>query len=228
MKRILLCLLLLLLTTGCTAEYNLTIDDLENFTYEETGYIRTSNLEEISTIYDSEWPTVAYTDSDYDSEAPTKFPDEEYYEVESSKIGEIYQVKYHYTFLSNRFNDSVGVKTGFYDFKKTKNTEENTTTLDTGKFYYEKFPDLEKLTINLTVNNPVVSHNADEVNGNVYTWVLTPENFSTARLILTYQNNATTEDTDQTRFIIVTILFLGFMIFIIVASFLNKKKNSQK
>lgn len=228
MKRIILCVFLLLLTTGCTAEYNLTIDDLENFTYEETGYIKTSNLEEISTIYNSEWPTTAYTDGDYDSEAPTRFPDEEYYEVESSKIGEIYQVKYHYTFPSERFNDSTGVHTGFYDFKKTVDEEANTTTLDTGKFYYEKFPDLEKLTVNLTVNNSVVSHNADEVNGNVYTWVFTPENFSTARLTLTYQNKETNEEEDQTRFLIGTILFLGFMIFILVASFLNKKKKSQK
>ena len=83
MKKILLIIFILFMASGCKAEYNLTIDDIEKFTYEETGYLTANNKEEFLGLYDSIWPTTAYMDSDYNSESPDKIPGTEYYEVES-------------------------------------------------------------------------------------------------------------------------------------------------
>ena len=229
MKKIFICLLLLFLTSGCSAEYNLTIDDLETFTYEETGYIMAEDIEEIYSIYDSDWPTPAYQSSNYDSESPTKFEDVEYYDVQSYQEGNLYKVKYHYKFPSNRFDESSGIYNAFSDFKINYNEEENTTTLDTGNFYYDRFPNLEELVINITINNSVLAHNANQVEGNTYTWILTPENFDTARILLSYSNigNETEEETNW-HFLIGTIVFLCFMIFLVAFSFIRKKRGERK
>ena len=226
MKKILLIIFILFMASGCKAEYNLTIDDIEKFTYEETGYLIANNKEEFLGLYDSIWPTTAYMDSDYNSESPDKIPGTEYYEVESYQEKDEYKMKYHYVFPSNRFAESNGVRTGFYDFSLTKNETENTTTLDSGKFNYEKFPGLEELKINITINNQVFVHNADSVNGNTYTWIINPNNFETARILLSYQNNqiVETNNNENKNFIITTLVFLLFMVAILIGYYFYKHK----
>ena len=226
MKKVILIIGILILTTGCTAEYNLEIDDLESFTYNETGYISSENLEDINMIYNSEWPTNAYIDEEYSSESTDKIEGVDYYDVKSYEENGYYIVKYNFNFPSDRFGNSAGVKTGFYDFKKTYNEEDDIVTLDTGNFYYEKFPELDKLTINIKINNPVLSHNALSIDNNVYTWVFNKNELKNARIILSYKknDNANSQKADNIRFLIGVFIFLGFMIFIIVLNIFNNRK----
>lgn len=223
MKKCFLGVVLVFLLSGCTAEYNLTIDDINEMTYDESFQIKSSNLNEISAAYNNATPTNAYDDEDFFSESNEKIPGVSYYEVNSYKKNNIYYVDYHFTFPSNRFDHAAGLKTGFYDFTKTYNEDDKTITLDTGYIDASKFPDLEKLTINVKVLNEVVSHNADEVIGNTYQWTIT--DFENARLVLTYKEEEKSETKNQSVIIITVFVCMVFLvIFIVVIKKIQAKK----
>ncbi len=222
MKKIILIITIVFLSCGCTAEYNLTIDDLNHLTYDEYFLIESIDKEEIESEYNNVFPSNAYDDEDFFSETTEKIDGVSYYEVEKYYDNKYY-IKYHFTFPSNRFDHSVGVKTAFYNFTKKYNEETNTTTLDTGSFDANKFPNLEELIVHVTINNNVVSHNADEVDGNIYTWYIT--DFENARLLLSYENS--TEDKKDH-----TLLALGIVIVFIICLFtfiiiVNKRKKQR-
>ena len=223
MKKCFLGVVLVFLFSGCTAEYNLTIDDINEMTYDESFQIKSSNLNEISAAYNNATPTNAYDDEDFFSESNEKIPGVSYYEVNSYKKNNIYYVDYHFKFPSNRFDHAAGLKTGFYDFTKTYNEDDKTITLDTGYFDASKFPNLEKLTINVKVLNEVVSHNADEVIGNTYQWTIT--DFENARLVLTYKEEEKSETKNQSVIIITVFVCMVFLvIFIVVIKKIQAKK----
>lgn len=223
MKKMFLGLILVFLLSGCTAEYNLTIDDIDNMTYDENFEIKSSNYEEVSSIYDSKIPVNAYDDEFFDSESNDKIEGVSYYDVKSLKKNDAYLVDFHFTFPSNRFDHAAGLKTGFYDFTKTYNEDDKTITLDTGYFDASKFPDLEKLTINVKVLNEVVSHNADEVIGNTYQWTIT--DFENARLVLTYKKEEKSETKNQSVIIITVFVCMVFLvIFIVVIKKIQARK----
>jgi len=224
MKKFILVLVVFFLLTGCTAEYNLTIDDLNEFTYEENGTITSDNLEEIESIYDSIWPSNAYMDAEFSSENPEKIDGVDYYEVKSYYDGK-YHVNYQFTFPSNLFSKSSGVYSGFPKFTKTYDETKNTTTLDSHDFSYKKFRDLEKLTVHITVYNKVLSHNATSVDGDTYTWIFQKKDFEKARMILQYEN-APIESKDNTHFLVGTIVFLSLMVMCIV--YVIRKKHMQR
>ena len=223
MKKCFLGVVLVFLLSGCTAEYNLTIDDINEMTYDESFQIKSSNLNEISAAYNNATPTNAYDDEDFFSESNEKIPGVSYYEVNSYKKNNIYYVDYHFKFPSNRFDHAAGLKTGFYDFTKTYNEDDKTITLDTGYFDASKFPNLEKLTINVKVLNEVVSHNADEVIGNTYQWTIT--DFENARLVLTYKEEEKSETKNQSVIIITVFVWMVLLvIFIVVIKKIQAKK----
>ena len=232
MKKIFLLVLFSILLTGCSAEYNLVIDDQDTHIYEENGIISSYDLNSISSVYQNEWPTNAYRTDEYFSESPEKIPGVEYYDVQSYFDSQ-YHVKYSYSFPSERFENSSGVSSGFYEFEKKYDPTTNITTLDTGIFSYEKFPNLESLTIRVTVFNEVISHNATHVNGNVYTWVMDASNFSTTRIMLSYVgggtpifNESDLEEKEESPFLIVIVILGMSLVFLIGVFCYNYKQRN--
>lgn len=216
MKKYFLGVILLFLLSGCTAEYTLKIDDITDKVYDETLQVKSSDLDEISSIYKSNILTNAYDDEDYDSESNEKIEGVSYYDVHSYYANGSYIVDYHFAFPSERFNHAAGIRAGFYDFSKTYNEEENTITLDTGYFSYDKFPDLEKLTVNIIIDNEVISHNANSVSGNVYKWEIT--DFENARLILTYKNEQPNETGNNDTVVIITVCVCMVLLVIFIVA----------
>lgn len=224
MKKCFLGVVLVFLLSGCTAEYNLTINDINEMTYDESFQIKSSNLNEISAAYNNATPMNAYDDEDFFSESNEKIPGVSYYEVNSYKKNNIYYVDYHFKFPSNRFDHAAGLKTGFYNFSKTYNEDDDTITLDSGEFSYEKFPELEKLIVNVKVQNEVTSHNATRVQNGVYQWEIT--DFENARLVLTYKNKSQEEEKSNQKEAIITVIVC--MIFFIIFVVMIKKNQSKK
>lgn len=169
-KRIIVLIMILLLTTGCTCEYNLKIDGNK---FSEEIIITAENAEEKNYL-DAEWQIS--TDRDEferfgDSSTKTENQEDNYnYKVNSDNL----TLNYDFTKTGLMSASSV---TRCYN-KLTITTHENSTIISTSKQAncYSNYPDLSNLVINIEVDRPVISHNADNIKGNIYTWNITKEN----------------------------------------------------
>ena len=226
MKKRILIILILLLTTGCTCEYNLTID---GNIYKEEITILGETSDEISS-FDNEW----------------KIPiDKEEYEivtgsdVEYIPEGDIYkynlfsnQLKFNYDFSINNYNESTAVYNCYN--KLTILNYNNSLIISTSPKAncFDKYPSLNSLKVTINVDRKVISNNADNVSGNTYTWNITKDNANNKSINITLDNsdeevidnpsspqNSTTENkNDYTLYIflivIVLIVFLGYKWFL--------------
>ncbi len=166
-KRIIIVLLMcLLITTGCTCEYNLKIN---NNTYQEEVIITASDSTERTELNQT-----------------FKIPvDKEIYDCSGDADGNNYgdNAVYNYSLNGNRlvfnydFNSSEYTKsTAAYQCyntvtitKRGKNTIVSTSNkVDC----FDTYQALTNLTIKVTVDQNVISHNADSVSGNTYIWNL--------------------------------------------------------
>ncbi len=163
-KRILLTIILLLLTTGCTCEYNLIID---GNIYKEKITIIGETSEEIAN-FNNEWK-VPIDKEEYDMNAGLDGNDEintniYKYNLSGNKLN------FNYDFNGNQFSKSTAVYNCYNKLTVTKYN--NTTIISTSSNIdcFNKYPNLNTLKINIKVDREVISNNADSVSGNTYTW----------------------------------------------------------
>lgn len=231
-KRILLLILMLLLTTGCTCQYNLTI---ENNTYKEEIIIYGENNEETSN-FNKKW------------EIPVN--KEEYHlggeaGVEKDVTGDVYKynlsgnkLTFNYDFTRSDIIDSSAVSNCYN--KLTIVDYEDTIVISTSSkaMCYNRYPTLNNLKINIKVDKPVISNNADNVNGNIYTWNITKDNADDKSINIILDNKKTVvddepkeEDNDEKNQIkkrdYTLYIFLGILLIVVLIAYLifNKIRN---
>jgi len=223
MKKIIL-LLILVLTSGCTVDYNLVIDKKNTLNEEIT--IKSENNQESYELYNDPWPTKAYY-SDADSgDYPEKLNGVEYYKEEKYLENNFYHKKLTHSSIMNKFNDINSIKLCYEDFYVTNN-EDNTITLATTSTFLcmENYPNLNQVNINIKVANPVVSSNASSVDGKNYKWTITRDNYETSGIIITFKKD-NVGNGDYASNILLALGVLGtFLIFIGGVIFYNIKKN---
>lgn len=180
MKKLLL-LISILLLTGCTCEYNLNID---NLTYQEEIIIKGENEEEINNL-NQEW------EIPIDKEEYNIGGDED--TILSSNIDTYkYQfinntLKFNYDFTKNSIINSSAISSCYN--KITVVNYDNKTIISTSPKIncFSKYPNLTKLTVNIKTDKLVINHDADSVNGNVYTWNFTKSTSSDKAINLTFE-----------------------------------------
>ena len=185
-KRILILITILLLTTGCTCEYNLTIK--EN-TYKEEIIITGETKEEISN-FNNKWQ-IPISKEEYNKISLESDTNGEY-------TGEIYnynlsnnRLTFKYDFSKNQYINSTAVS-NCYDMLTITNSN-NRTIISTSSNTkcFENHPPLNNIKINIKVDKPVISNNADRINGNTYTWNIDKSNANekSINLIIDNQTN---------------------------------------
>ena len=227
MKKRILIILTLLLTTGCTCEYNLTIN---GNTYDEEVIIIGENVEEISQ-FDNEWQ-IPINKEEYNNMAGS---DSEY-----NPNGEIYDysissnnLTFKNNFSKTNYNSSTAVSNCYN--KLTLTNYNDTIILSTSPKVdcFDKYPTLTNIKVNIKVDKPVISNNADIVNGNIYTWNISKNDINNKSINLILQNNNLnkgneTETPNETKLkinngryeiyilliIILVIAFIGYRWFI--------------
>lgn len=233
-KRILLIIMILLLTTGCTCEYNLKID---GDTYKEEIILLGENSEEISS-FNNEWQVpidkeeyniISGLDGEYNTNTNTYK-----YNLSGNKL------TFNYDFSRSKFSNSTAVSNCYN--KLTISNYSNTIIISTSPKAecFDKFPILTSVKVTVKVDREVISSNADNVSGNTYTWNITKENASNKSINLTLANNIQDEGNsssssknntenkknDYTLYIfliiIVLIIFLGYKWFM---KFKDKNNN---
>lgn len=160
-KRIIILLFGLVLLTGCTANYNLEIDN--NLLKEEiTGTVSKDELNENN----SEAPN---TVSSLINEEQYPFANNtEVYDKKLDKDGNNINYKYSFNYDMTNFDKSSLINTCF----------ENHEIVDLGDYYSIKLSGefyclyTKSINVNVISNLNVISNNAKKVKDNTYTWVI--------------------------------------------------------
>lgn len=230
-KKIIVLIIMLLLTTGCTCEYNLNID---GNTYKEEINILGTDSEEINN-FNNDWKVPVDKDeyNNISGEPGTEIKingDTYTYKISGNNL------IFSYDFTRNRLNNSTAIS-NCYD-KATIQSYENSIVISTSNKVscFDKYPTLTMVKVNITTDKNVTSNNADSVNGNTYTWNLTKNNSSDKSINMIIDNkednsqNQTTPDDnsanqpqnnnkDYTLYI-----FCGILLIILLSGYFISKK----
>jgi len=177
-SKILILISLLFLLCGCTAEVNLEIEDdliKEKVTIdvEPSGDYTMERLPKAFRLY---IPIYA-KDILPDAEPDRQIKGVTYYNRKQERLNNGYRFTYSYNFKLNKYEEARTIKNGFKSSNIFIDNVAKTILLSTdnsGMLYFsEEYPLLNRVKINIKTNYKVEEHNADRVNGNIYTWEFT-------------------------------------------------------
>lgn len=238
MKKRIILLLVALLLTGCTCEYNLNIS---NNTYTEKIIINSSNSSELNKNWKipvdiEEYEFIAGADGDYEVS------------------GDIYNYKLNgndltlnYTFTKSSFSNSTIPNECYSKFSIT-NYEDSIIISTSDKFLcLDRYENLTSVKINITIDKPVTSNDADTVKGNTYTWLITKNNANNKPINIIINNKETNSSNniipsessstnnknikkqinENSNYSVAIFLIIFFVVFLISYFILSKKGNKK-
>lgn len=164
---------------GCSATYNVNItkDTITEELLILDDVNVSSSLEEMSHIYPP--MTVDYKEAIEDDDIANLEEGMEIYNQKIDKIKGAYQIRYEYSkFTKDTIVNSNIARAAYNNVGYLYSPKENIIQLSTNSNVkaFDEFPNLDSVTVNITTEYLVSNSNADQVNGNTYTWVITREN----------------------------------------------------
>lgn len=185
MKKNILLILLIILLTGCKANYNLKIDETG---FHEKLTLTSENDSDNQLI--KEYPIPVFYDAEGNNEEPMKKEkDVKYYKSSLKDNNGLNILTYSYTFNENNVLSSRIINNAFektylkphdYDENGTNDYLLISTTNDFSGFDYEN---LTEATVTIENNYKVISSNADLVKGRKYTWYFTKDNIKEINMV---------------------------------------------
>lgn len=213
MKKIVFLLLLLIIFTGCEANYNLTIEDdriieSSDFILEKSD----ENERQLNDFYKTKY--LAHFDMD-------KLKDYDYKKklIDDDKhIG----MNLSYIYTGTSYQNSSMLNRCFYK-KSLIKTDDNIILYTEGGascFYKDESKLLDSLNVNIKTDFDVLENNADTVKDNVYTWKFTEDNFSTKDVFIKIKKS--------NKFNFIPLIFMLILIIILIIVFvIIKRKNTR-
>lgn len=211
---ILICLLLL---TGCNASYEITIKD--NKISEKLSLVEL-NKELFDVKNDTGWTLREVFKAQVEL-SKDEFSVEDYTVKDLSNDNKL-SIEYNSNKINNLVNSSVINQC--YTNPSMK-TEDNIVKFSTGEDFscYEYYNNLETITIVLETNHNVISSNAQTIEDNKYTWVLTKD--SNKNIEFSYEKKQEKESNLITVIVILlSIVVLGFVSLHIYRKFKEENK----
>lgn len=211
-----------ILLCGCSAKYQVIID--EEFMKEEMTIIlpntskNKEKLEENLKIKQS-----SYYDID---RRETK-----YYTKKLEEDDNYLYLKYSYNYVDDNLGKSSLIDYCFY--KKSIIKNDNIVTINTSSgascFYKDEKKQLDKLTVEIITDKYVIENNADEVKDNKYIWNYNLSNFEqkTINIKIDLDKEAKEEISNLKLFIIMTVVILSIITFISLNVYIKHKKNNR-
>lgn len=245
MKKLIVLVSLLFLLTGCDATYNLVITDKnieETLQFVETNTSLWNSTREYGLVYSTqidnayEWPTGSFYDKQTPEYEAKKVEGFEYYDISKISSSNELGLRYNYIFNYYDYINSSILRT-CYSHVSAYN-EGNTYVITTSKTFncFNYYDMLENVTINVTTNLEVTSHNADSVNENTYSWSINKNNYQNKLIFIKYKQKQLTivdDNADQSEdtksfwqknwFVLLGIVVIISIIVIFIYSFINKK-----
>lgn len=221
-KVILLLILVLFVTTGCTATYNVEIynDEIRvdgkvvelDSTKWHDSILGTTYIEMI------DWKTTG------DDESPVA--DGIYKISDDNQLG--IGLKNKYTF--DNYEESPGIKACYKYFNIIEENGNIILSTSVENTCFDSYPNLDFITVNLKTNHKVVSNNADIVDGYHYTWNLSRENKDDASISITLKKNEYifNYENEFVKKVIYSLVIIGIIIGVgsVIYLFINKKRKN--
>lgn len=212
--KLILILFLIIVVSGCTAQYELEIKDNE---ISEKLILLETRKELFDTPLSSGFTTrelFDYVMSD------NEFANDNY-EVKSLNSDEQLGIEYNSGSIVDVINSSI-LNQCYINPTMTEN--EGIITINTGSNFkcYEYYENLETINVVLKTNHGVINSNADSVDGNKYTWNITKD--GNKQIEFSYD---TTKTSGDNLVIIVIISVLVFIVLIGLYVFSKMKKENR-
>lgn len=174
-------LLVILLLTGCSAEYSITINSIEDINESLNIIEKDKSKFDVKNeqLYNStlrqyldtnmKWPTPVFIDQVENPIEPTKIEGIVYYNKKNISNSSKLEINYNYNFNNNNYKESNILNTCYeYDYEVINNVFTFKTTSDFKCF--EKYPLLENIDFILNTTCNVISSDADSKTDNKFTW----------------------------------------------------------
>ena len=218
MKKLLL-VILMFLVTGCTAQYNLTID---KSTLKENVKVA---LPKTTVTDDQLQPYLQTGNKVYPAST-----DSAIYKSDLTEDSDNYYLSYEYTHSYEMFNQSMFVKKCYQEVI-LKSNEETINLSTSDQFNCIRMEDgayIENVDINITTKLKVQSHNADKVNGNTYTWNINESNYQSKPINLEIKQPVSIEKTikEATNYRLVIIILIIVILLSTTFVVVNKKSKN--
>ena len=230
--KILILIIIMFLISGCTAEVNIEIDrnkinESTNITvYENVVYPK----EVLRTSFRNYIPIYA-DDVIVDTLPDQAYPDIIYYQKKETDLGNGYLFNYSYNFNIDEYKEARTIKDSFKSYNVSFNNREETLRLSTdneGIIYFNDYPQLEEVRINIKTDYLVKEHNADRIDDDTYTWIFTKDSKNSINMLIDLSDAATTNVLRLDRNEEIIILSVIGIIFIICLFLIFKNKKNNK
>ena len=213
--KIVLLILILLSLTGCSFEYNMKID---TNTISEENIVYIPNTDKNDIKQEVEKLVSRYT-------GPTNSLGMYKQSVieDNNNFGMSYKKNYD---TLNDYNNSLSFSICYDNYKLIK--EKDKIVISTSKRFncFNKYSELDDVTINIDSSLEVESSNADEVNGNIYTWNINKSNADNKPINIVLKPN--TEQKEKQRQLSVVLLVIAAFILLGIIVFLIRSKGKRK
>ena len=225
-SKCLILVFLIFMMCGCTAEVNLDISD--NKIRESVDITFYQNVlypkDIIKTSFRNYIPVYAK------NLIVDTMPDEplegiDYYTKKETDLGNGYKFNYSYDFNINEYKEARTVKDGFRSYNISFNQDDHTISLfaEGTLLYFNEYPELEEVKINIKTDYLVKENNADNVKDNTYTWVFKKDDVKSINMLI--DTSDVVKNVDNTNIIIIAsiLIVIGFIFLLLLLK--NKRNN---
>ena len=224
-------ILIIFMMCGCTAEVNLEISDSKiKESVDITFYQDAIYTKDIIKASFRNYILIYARDVIVDAEEDRPFPNTKYYEKTETDLGNGYRFNYSYDFNINEYEEARTIKDGFRSYNVSVDQDNGNISISTdnnGLLYFDDYPLLEEVRINIRTNYLVEENNADSVNGNTYTWIFDKDTKKSINMLIntSTNNNSANIGIENVIFPIICIVLFVFVVLLIL--FQKNNKNNK-
>ena len=220
MKKIIVFLIISFFLTGCNAEVNLkvtadtVIESIKIFDLKDYVYVDNNLKNEINS-------NIRYFEHEYEYYNMTEFEKDGY-------VGKIYE----YTHDINSWSDLTHIKS-CYETLIVKKTYDTLTIQTNDEYRCGYMYNVNNIKVNIESDLKVIDSNADKVEGNIYSWTITNDNYTNEKIRIQYalsesENNKYENniETKNNKIMIGILLLICVVILITILIIYEKVKKS--
>lgn len=182
-KKLMLIIGIIILTSGCDAEYTLELNSNQFKEKMEINNYNKSTWDNTTPSYRSSIDIAAKSSfaTDYRNERPETNDKQEgvnYYNIEKINTSNNLGLKFETIFDIENYKYSTIVFNTTEDIKYSYNKKNINIKVEKEKKVFTNYPNLNNLTIKFITNHEVLNNNADEIKGGVYYWYLNKNDYN--------------------------------------------------